>query len=77
MSTLSQIASGLSGVLSGDNTASGITAAQSGKSAVENNLLSNWDSEELLKILNKFEQNGALSTFEQEKAMSLLLKDYL
>ncbi|MDH3000049.1 hypothetical protein A1D23_00525 [Chelonobacter oris] len=75
VSALSQLASGLSGVLAGDNTASGITAAQSGKSAVENNLLSNWDSEELLKILNKFDQNGALSTFEQEKAMSLLLKD--
>ncbi|MBV7387719.1 VENN motif pre-toxin domain-containing protein [Pasteurellaceae bacterium TAE3-ERU1] len=39
VSALSQLASGLSGVLAGDNTGSGITAAKSGKSAVENNAL--------------------------------------
>ncbi|MBE2898416.1 VENN motif pre-toxin domain-containing protein [Pasteurellaceae bacterium 20609_3] len=72
VSALSQLASGLSGVLAGDNTGSGITAAQSGKSAVENNYLFKQEATRQSELLAKQQKEGL--TKEEKDELSELHK---
>ena len=77
VSTLSQIAGGLAGGAVGDSTQNGVVAAEIGERAVENNLLSNDESNKLFNISEKFDKKGGLLKQDREYINALLLKDKL
>ncbi|HHQ4477227.1 TPA: hemagglutinin repeat-containing protein [Aeromonas veronii] len=59
VSTLATLAAGLAGGLTGDSTASALAGAQTGKTVVENNLLTGKDALNMLRELEEAEKTGA------------------
>ncbi|MFQ2268429.1 hemagglutinin repeat-containing protein [Aeromonas hydrophila] len=59
VSTLATLAAGLAGGLTGDSTASALASAQTGKTVVENNLLTGKDALNMLRELEEAEKTGA------------------
>ncbi|MFL9627844.1 two-partner secretion domain-containing protein [Aeromonas jandaei] len=59
VSTLATLAAGLAGGLTGDSTVSALASAQTGKTVVENNLLTGKDALNMLRELEEAEKTGA------------------
>ena len=75
VSTLSQAAAGIAGgALANSSDGVGI-AAQTAKGAVENNLLSKREDNQVYELLELYEKQGYLSQRQQESGTQLLAKD--
>ena len=75
VSTLSQAAAGIAGgALANSSDGVGI-AAQTAKGAVENNLLSKREDNQVYELLELYEKKGYLSQRQQESGTQLLAKD--
>jgi len=71
ISALATLAAGLAGGLSGDNTASALAGAQTGKNAVENNSLSVDQNQDRIKELTQCQGNLGCETGVTEKYKKL------
>ena len=75
VSALSQLASGLAGGLISDSTAGAINAAEIGKRAVEDNLLTNQEDEIIYNASVEYQRKGYLSKDKQILVGTLLSQD--
>ncbi|MDG2916375.1 VENN motif pre-toxin domain-containing protein [Bisgaard Taxon 10/6] len=75
VATLSQVTAGLAGVVIADSTQSAVSAAEIGKRAVENNLLSRQEDKQVYDITEEYRSKGMLPKYKQEQVSALLAKD--
>ncbi|MDG2943753.1 VENN motif pre-toxin domain-containing protein [Exercitatus varius] len=75
VATLSQVTAGLAGIVTSDSTQSAVSAAEIGKRAVENNLLSRQEDKQVYDITEEYRSKGMLPKYKQEQVSALLTKD--